>query len=123
MSSPETILQIAQTIHAELTQQHPLHSKLGDAITQLAAGQIESNDLILLLASDEKTRQHMAELLKDSSAETTLQSKGFAFKPLAGQSPSHAQKYKCPQCDRTARHRGTVPQCPDHGAMVRAEDA
>ncbi|MEM8639747.1 MAG: hypothetical protein AAGG51_13160 [Cyanobacteria bacterium P01_G01_bin.54] len=113
MSSPEIIFKVAQTIYAELNPQHPLYGKLGDAISQLSAGQIESNDLVLLLARDESTRQRMAQLLEDSTPETTLQSKGFRFEPLAGQRQiSIAHQYQCSQCDYTAYQRGRLlPKC------------
>ncbi|MGG6269114.1 hypothetical protein ACQ4M3_25575 [Leptolyngbya sp. AN03gr2] len=101
MYTPEQILKTAQILRSQVAQTLPPEqiAQLDTLILQAQAGENVSDEILLLLGSNELLREPAQALLADSS-DFTEEVKGYVRLTGAG-SPISYPRYQCPDCGYT----------------------
>ena len=111
----EQILHTVNLLQPQLSTLPNLSLELQSLVTQLEKGQPVENEILELLASDDRLREQALNLLNTNGQQNTTKSV-----TLPGNSPPIAStlRYQCSECNKLLKspQLNLIPKCPTHPA-------
>ena len=109
----EQILHTVNLLQPQLSSLPKLNLELQSLVTQLEKGQPVENEILELLASDDRLREQAFNRLNTNDQQNTTKSV-----TLPGNSPPIAStlRYQCAECNKLLKspQLNLIPKCPTH---------